>query len=99
MEISLPIDMIDGKLVVPENPIIPYIEGDGIGADIWAASQHVFDQAIIKAYNGEKNINWLEIFAGEKSFNKIVRHLSLFLYHLSFFCLYFFIVFLCAFPT
>ena len=70
MEKNLPIDMIDGKLVVPENPIIPYIEGDGIGADIWAASQHVFDQAIIKAYNGEKNINWLEIFAGEKSFNE-----------------------------
>ena len=63
--------MIDGNLVVPNNPTIPYIEGDGIGSDIWSASKFVLDQAIEKAYNGEKYIDWLEIFAGEKSFNKV----------------------------
>ena len=64
------VKMVDGNLVVPNNPTIPYIEGDGIGSDIWSASKFVFDQAIKKAYNGEKYIDWLEIFAGEKSFNK-----------------------------
>ena len=63
--------MVDGNLVVPSNPTIPYIEGDGIGSDIWSASKFVLDQAIEKAYNGEKYIDWLEIFAGEKSFNKV----------------------------
>ncbi|MAV69511.1 MAG: isocitrate dehydrogenase (NADP(+)) [Candidatus Marinimicrobia bacterium] len=65
------IKMVDGNLVVPSNPTIPYIEGDGIGSDIWSASKFVLDQAIEKAYNGEKYIDWLEIFAGEKSFNKV----------------------------
>ena len=58
------------KLNVPNNPIIPFIEGDGIGADIWRASQLVFDNAVKKAYNGEKEIVWKEIYAGEKA-NKL----------------------------
>ena len=59
----------DGKLLVPDNPIIPFIEGDGTGPDIWRASVRVFDSAIQKAYGGRKKINWMEIYAGEKSFN------------------------------
>ena len=58
------------KLNVPNNPIIPFIEGDGIGADIWRASQLVFDSAVKKAYNGEKEVVWKEIYAGEKA-NKL----------------------------
>ena len=58
------------KLNVPNNPIIPFIEGDGIGADIWRASQLVFDNAVKKAYNGEKEVVWKEIYAGEKA-NKL----------------------------
>tara|TARA_B110000014_G_scaffold259969_1_gene248755 strand:+ start:1520 stop:2818 length:1299 start_codon:yes stop_codon:yes gene_type:complete len=61
------ITISNGKLNVPSNPIIPFIEGDGIGADIWAASVRVFDQAVKKAYNEEKKIEWMEIFAGEKA--------------------------------
>ncbi|MEO1481211.1 MAG: isocitrate dehydrogenase (NADP(+)) [Myxococcota bacterium] len=57
----------DGTVTVPDNPIIPFIEGDGIGVDIWAASQPVFDAAVEKAYGGSKKITWFEIFAGEKS--------------------------------
>ena len=64
------IGMEDEKLIVPDNPIIPYIEGDGIGADIWKASQKVFDSAVSKAYNNTKKINWLEVYAGEKA-NKV----------------------------
>jgi len=60
----------DGKLVVPNEPIIPFIEGDGIGPDIWKASVRVFDAAIEKAYNGEKKIEWKEVLAGEKAFNQ-----------------------------
>ena len=63
------ISYIDGVLNVPDNPIIPYIEGDGIGADIWAAASTVFDSAVSKAYNGERSIEWVEVLAGEKSFN------------------------------
>ena len=55
------------KLIVPDNPIIPFIEGDGIGSDIWKASVRVFDSAIEKAYNGKKKIEWMEIFAGDKA--------------------------------
>ena len=58
-----------GKLIVPDNPIIPFIEGDGIGPDIWSASQMVFDFAVKKAYGDQKKIIWKEIFAGEKSYN------------------------------
>ena len=60
----------NGKLVVPNNPIIPFIEGDGTGPDIWKASVRVLDAAVEKAYNGEKKIAWFEVFAGEKSFNQ-----------------------------
>ncbi len=59
-----------GKLNVPSNPIIPFIEGDGIGVDIWPASKKVFDAAVQKAYSGTKKIEWLEVLAGEKAFNK-----------------------------
>lgn len=64
------ITISNGKLTVPENPTIPFIEGDGTGPDIWRASQHVFDSAVAKAYGGKKKINWKEVLAGEKSFNK-----------------------------
>ncbi|MCQ4167544.1 NADP-dependent isocitrate dehydrogenase [Tahibacter harae] len=60
----------NGTLKVPNNPIIPFIEGDGTGADIWRASVRVFDAAVKKAYGGERQIHWLEIYAGEKSNNQ-----------------------------
>jgi len=59
----------NGKLQVPNNPVIPFIEGDGTGRDIWRASKRVLDAAVEKAYNGEKKIAWYEVFAGEKAFN------------------------------
>ncbi|MEO8206908.1 MAG: NADP-dependent isocitrate dehydrogenase [Chthoniobacterales bacterium] len=59
----------DGKLIVPDNPVIPFIEGDGIGPDIWKASQLVFDAAVEKAYGGKRKITWFEVHAGEKSYN------------------------------
>ncbi|MBI5731165.1 MAG: isocitrate dehydrogenase (NADP(+)) [Ignavibacteriales bacterium] len=57
----------DGKLSIPNNPVIPFIEGDGTGPDIWYASKMVFDAAVEKAYNGKKKIVWMEIYAGEKA--------------------------------
>ena len=60
----------NGKLQVPERPIIPFIEGDGTGPDIWRASVRVFDAAVEKAYRGQRRIEWLEVFAGEKAFTK-----------------------------
>lgn len=57
-------------LQVPDSPIIPYIEGDGIGADIWAAAVRVFDAAVEKAYNGKRKVQWKEVLAGEKAFNR-----------------------------
>ncbi|MER2128982.1 NADP-dependent isocitrate dehydrogenase [Solibacillus sp. FSL H8-0523] len=60
----------NGKLIVPNTPVIPFIEGDGIGPDIWAAASRVIDAAVAKAYNGEKKIEWLEVLAGEKAFNQ-----------------------------
>jgi isocitrate dehydrogenase len=57
-------------LNVPDNPIIPFIEGDGIGPDIWAAAVHVFDSAVDKAYSGKRKIEWKEVYAGEKAHNK-----------------------------
>jgi isocitrate dehydrogenase len=60
----------DGKLQIPDNPIIPYIEGDGTGRDIWAASVRVFDAAVDRAYGGKRKIHWYEVFAGEKAFTK-----------------------------
>ena len=61
------ITISNGALKVPSNPIVPFIEGDGIGSDIWAASVRVFDEAIRKAYKVERKIEWMEIFAGEKA--------------------------------
>ncbi|WAH37948.1 NADP-dependent isocitrate dehydrogenase [Alicyclobacillus dauci] len=65
-----PISLQDGKLNVPDHPIIPFIEGDGTGPDIWRASQRVFDAAVEKAYGGKRKIAWYEVYAGEKAFNK-----------------------------
>ena len=62
-----PIRFEKGSLIVPENPIIPFIEGDGIGPDIWRAAQLVFDNAIAKVYNGERKISWFEVYAGDKA--------------------------------
>jgi isocitrate dehydrogenase len=58
----------DGKLTVPDNPIIPFIEGDGTGPDIWRASVRVMDAAVQKAYGGKRKIHWMEVYAGEKSY-------------------------------
>ncbi len=60
----------NGKLNVPDQPIIPFIEGDGTGRDIWRASQQVFDAAVKKAYGGKRQIHWFEVYAGEKAFNQ-----------------------------
>ena len=60
----------NGVLNVPNNPVIPFIEGDGIGKDIWDASVRVFDAAVEKAYGGIKKVEWKEILAGEKAFNQ-----------------------------
>src|SRR5882672_7484627 len=57
----------NGKLNVPENPVLPFIRGDGTGPDIWAASVRVFDAAVKKAYGGKRSIVWKEVFAGEKA--------------------------------
>jgi isocitrate dehydrogenase len=59
-----------GRLVVPDDPIIPFIEGDGTGPDIWRASVRVLDAAVSKAYSGKRKIAWMEVYAGEKSFKK-----------------------------
>ena len=61
------ITMQDGKLNVPDNPIVTFIEGDGIGPDIWKAAQRVLDVAVMKAYGGRRRISWMEVFAGEKA--------------------------------
>jgi len=66
----------DGSLKVPDSPEIPFIEGDGIGPDIWRAARMVMDQAVQKAYDGRKQISWLEVFAGEKGFEKTGNWLS-----------------------
>ncbi|HEX7343490.1 MAG TPA: isocitrate/isopropylmalate family dehydrogenase, partial [bacterium] len=66
-----PITMGADKLNVPDNPIIPFIEGDGTGPDIWRASQRVFDAAVKKAYKGQRKIAWFEVLAGEKAFKKL----------------------------
>ena len=60
----------NGQLVVPDDPIIPFIEGDGIGVDIWAASVRIFDAAVQKAYGGKRKIHWFEVLAGEKAKNQ-----------------------------
>jgi isocitrate dehydrogenase len=65
------ISIVNGALVVPNNPIIPFIEGDGTGADIWASSVRVLDAAVAKAYKGSKKIEWVEVLAGQKAFDKV----------------------------
>jgi isocitrate dehydrogenase len=67
---SQKITVTNGVLNVPNNPIVPYIEGDGIGPDIWAAASRVLDAAVEKAYNGEKKIEWKEVLAGQKAFDQ-----------------------------
>src|SRR6266511_1213276 len=72
-ELQIPADgekiaIRDGKLQVPENPIIPFIEGDGTGPDIWRASVRVFDSAVQRAYACRRRIRWAEVYAGEKAF-------------------------------
>jgi len=64
------ISIQNGKLTVPDNPVIPFIRGDGTGRDIWAASERVFDAAVAKVYGGKKKISWFEVFAGEASKTK-----------------------------
>jgi isocitrate dehydrogenase len=64
------ISVRDGVLQVPDHPMVPFIEGDGTGPDIWAAASRVFDAAVAKAYNGEKSIVWKEIYAGEKAYDR-----------------------------
>jgi isocitrate dehydrogenase len=60
----------NGNLKVPDNPIVPFVEGDGTGPDIWRASVRVFDAAVERAYDGKRRIAWMEVFAGEKSFSR-----------------------------
>ena len=62
------ISFTEGKINVPDNPIIPFIEGDGIGVDIWPASKHVFDYAVEKAYGGKTKIELKVVLAGEKAY-------------------------------
>src|SRR5919206_2207416 len=64
------ITLSNGKLNVPDRPILPFIEGDGTGRDIWRASVRVLDAAVEKAYGGKRHIAWMEVYAGEKSFKQ-----------------------------
>ena len=68
---KIKIDQKKNELQIPDNPVIPFIEGDGTGPDIWRASRRVFDAAVKKAYNGNKKIVWFEVLAGEKAYNKL----------------------------
>jgi isocitrate dehydrogenase len=70
-----PIEYAGGKFVIPEKPIIPFIEGDGTGRDIWKASRRVFDAAVDQVYGGKRKIAWFEVFAGEKAFNEFKQWL------------------------
>ena len=65
-----PIEYKDGKYTVPDHPVVPFIEGDGTGRDIWKASQRVFDAAVEKAYGGKRKVEWYEVLAGEKSYRQ-----------------------------
>src|SRR5437764_9754368 len=65
-----PIQYADGKFIIPYHPIIPFIEGDGTGRDIWKASQRVFDAAVEKAYGGKRRVAWFEVLAGEKAYRQ-----------------------------
>jgi isocitrate dehydrogenase len=70
-EIGEKISIRDGKLNVPDQPILPFVEGDGTGRDIWRASVRVFDAAIQKAYGGKRKVHWVEVLAGEKAFTRL----------------------------
>lgn len=70
MTVGEKIKVIDGKVATPNNPVIPFIEGDGIGPDIWRASERVFNEAVKKAYKGSRQIQWKEVLAGEKAFDQ-----------------------------
>ena len=70
-EMGEKISIVAGKLSVPDHPILPYVEGDGTGRDIWRASQKVFDAAVGHAYGDKRKIKWMEVFAGEKAYNKV----------------------------
>ena len=59
----------DGKLNVPDRPIIPFVEGDGTGSDIWGAAQRILDAAVAKAYGSERHISWMEVYAGQKAYD------------------------------
>jgi isocitrate dehydrogenase len=65
------VEIEDGRLRVPDHPIIPFIEGDGTGPDIWRASVKILDAAVEKAYAGRRKVHWMEVYAGEKAFNKV----------------------------
>src|ERR1700687_5871717 len=69
------IDFVGSKFAIPDRPIIPFIEGDGTGRDIWKASQRVFDAAVELVYGGKRKIAWFEVFAGEKAFNEFKQWL------------------------
>ena len=69
------ITISNGRLQVPDNPVIPYIEGDGTGPDIWRASVRVFDAAVDKAYGGTRRVQWKEVLAGEKAFKQVTNWL------------------------
>src|ERR1051325_3462716 len=69
------IDYQDGQIVVPDDPIIPFIEGDGTGPDIWRATQYVIDGTVAKVYGGKKTIVWKEIYAGDKAKEKFDDYL------------------------
>src|SRR4029450_1617566 len=60
----------NGRVIVPDDPIVPFIEGDGTGPDIWRASVRVLDAAVAKAYGGPRNIPWMEVYAGEKAWKQ-----------------------------
>ena len=62
--------MLDGELNVPSNPIVPFVEGDGIGPDIWRASRRILDSAVSIAYGDQRKISWMEVFAGQKAFDR-----------------------------
>src|SRR5439155_388295 len=64
------IDFRDGRWVVPDRPVIPFIEGDGTGPDIWRASRRVFDAVVEKVSRGKRRVEWLEVLAGEKAFQQ-----------------------------
>ena len=65
-----PITIAGGELLVTDNPVLPFIEGDGTGPDIWRASQRILDAAVARAYGGKRKIAWMEVFAGQKAFDR-----------------------------